>query len=77
MTVFDLKVGESAKVKCVAGEGPATERLRSLGLKEGVRVKALAFSLFNGGILVAFDEVRVGIRKNLAKMIEVEREGQG
>ena len=75
MTVFDLKTGERAVVLKVNIGGAAAARLKALGLAAGTRVEALAFSLFNSGILLGFNAVKLGMRKSLAQKIEVEREG--
>ena len=71
MTVFDLKEGTSGKVVRMDITGPAATRLKALGLVAGVEVRALAFSLFKGGVLIGFGAVRLGMRKALAKKIEV------
>lgn len=73
MSVFDLKKGESGRIISVAVDGAAGERLRSLGVTVGQRVKAIAFSLLNGSVLIAAGYNRIGIRKSVAQRIEVEK----
>lgn len=71
MSVFDLKKGEEAKIVSVAVDGAAGERLSSLGIKKGQRVKVIAFSLFSGSVLISVGYNRVAIRKSVALRIEV------
>ncbi|MBD5631723.1 MAG: ferrous iron transport protein A [Clostridia bacterium] len=72
MSVFDLKMGESGKISRINLTGAAKARLTSLGIKEGQRVEVLSFSLFKSSVLISCAAVRVGVRKSLARKIEVE-----
>lgn len=72
MSVFDLKMGESATVISVAVDGAAGERLLSLGVKSGQTVTAVAFSLFKGSVLITVGYNRLAIRRSVAQRIEVE-----
>ncbi|MBD5584739.1 MAG: ferrous iron transport protein A [Clostridia bacterium] len=72
MNVFDLKMGEVAKIRRIDLTGSALERLLSLGLAVGETVEVLSYSLFKGSVLISCNAVRVGVRKSLAKKIEVE-----
>ncbi len=72
MSVFDLKKGESATVTAVAVDGAAGERLASLGVKQGQKITAVAFSLFKGSVLITVGYNRLAIRKSVARRIEVE-----
>ena len=73
MSVFDLKAGESAKIVKIDINGNAFARLQSLGIAVGKKVTVLAFSLFKTGVLIGCGAVRVGVRKQLAKLIGVEK----
>ncbi|MDE5943759.1 MAG: ferrous iron transport protein A [Clostridia bacterium] len=73
MSVYDLKAGESAKIVKIRISGSGAERLNSLGFEEGKIVTVLAFSLFKTGVLLGCGAVRVGVRKELARLIEVEK----
>lgn len=66
-----MKKGEEAEIVSVAVDGPAGERLSSLGIKKGQRVKVIAFSLFSGSVLIDVGYNRVAIRKGVALRIEV------
>ena len=73
MTVFNLRVGESANITKIALLGSAKKRLNSLGITVGSSVTVLAYSLFNSGVLISCGAVRVGLRKSLANLIEVKK----
>lgn len=73
MTVFDLKKGEQAKVTAIRLESGAAARLAALGLKKDTCIQILSFSLFKSAVLISFGAVRVGIRKSLAKAIQVAK----
>lgn len=72
MNVFDLKMGEIAKIKRIDLTGSALERLTALGLKVGEQVEVLSYSLFKSSVLISCNAVRLGIRKPLAIKIMVE-----
>lgn len=71
MSVFDLKAGECARITNIALEGGARSRLDALGIKVGEKVEVIAFSLFKSSVLISCAAVRIGVRKALAKKIEV------
>lgn len=73
MSVFDLKLGDQAKILKCAVNGSAETRLSSLGISVGSKITVLAYSLFKSSILIGCGAVRLGIRKSLAKSIEVEK----
>ena len=72
MSVFDLKKGQSGKIVKINIQGAAAQRLNALGFVCGARVRALAFCLFNSGILAGVGATRVALRKKVASLIEVE-----
>lgn len=71
MTVFDLKKGQSATVTAVKLGGGEGARLWALGLKNGIQVQVLSFSLFKSAVLVEFGGVRLAMRREFAQNIEV------
>lgn len=71
MSVFNLKKGEKATVSAVNVDGAAGQRLRSLGVVKGAQITMIAFSLFNGGVLISCGYNRIAIRKSVACRIEV------
>lgn len=74
MSVFDLKAGECAEISRINIDGSARLRLDALGIKVGEKVEVIAFSLFKSSVLISCTAVRVGVRKALAKKIEVRAE---
>lgn len=73
MSVFDLKAGEEAIILKTNFSGGAAARLAALGITAGKRVTVLAFSLFKSSVLIGCGAVRLGVRKSLARLIEVEK----
>lgn len=73
MNVFDLKMGEIAKIKRIDLSGSALERLNALGFKTGEQIEVLSYSLFKSSVLISCNAVRLGIRKPLALKIEVDK----
>lgn len=73
MKLSQIKIGESCEIIAVNLPHAECSRLASLGIKSGVRVEVLAFSLFKSGVLISFQGVRVGIRHELAQNIEVTK----
>ena len=73
MSVFDLKTGDVAEITKIGVTGGAASRLSSLGVTCGKRVTVLAFSLFKSSVLIGCGAVRLGIRKSLARQIEVKQ----
>ncbi len=73
MSVYDLKAGERAKIVRIEVSGSGAARLQSLGITVGKKVTVLAFSLFKTGVLIGCGAVRVGVRREIAKLIGVEK----
>lgn len=71
MSVFDLKQGETANITAVNVTGGALTRLNSLGISAGKQVTVISFSLFKSSVLLVCGGVRLGVRKAMAKSIEV------
>lgn len=73
MSVYDLKAGERAEIVSIEVSGSGAARLQSLGITVGKKVTVLAFSLFKTGVLIGCGAVRVGVRRDIAKLIGVEK----
>lgn len=73
MSVFDLSAGDSGYIKSSNLTGSAAARLSALGIVAGKKITVLSFSLFKSSVLIGCGAVRLGIRKSLAKQIEVEK----
>ena len=72
MSVFDLKQGETGVITKIELSGGARERLYSLGIREGEKIEVISFSLLKSSVLISCAAVRVGIRKSIARKIEVK-----
>ena len=73
MNIYELKTGERAKITKINLTGGGAARLNSLGVTAGKYVTVLSYSLFKSSILIGCGAVRVGIRKSLATLIEVDK----
>lgn len=71
MKVFDLEMGQTAKITRIDLDGSALERLNSLGVAVGGKIEVISFSLLKSSVLISCGAVRVGLRKSLAQKIEV------
>ncbi len=71
MNIYDLKQGETAHITAVNVAGSALTRLNSLGIGAGRQVTVISFSLFKSSVLIVCGGVRLGLRKAMAKNIEV------
>ena len=71
MKVFDLKMGETGVITRIDLAGGVREILSSLGIRVGERVEVISFSLLKSSVLISCSAVRVGLRKSIAKKIEV------
>lgn len=73
MSVFDLSAGDKAKIIKISAEGSVAARLLSLGIAVGKEIEVLSFSLFKSSVLIGCGAVRLGLRKNLALLLGVEK----
>ncbi len=75
-TFKDMKVGDCAVVKNVAGEGQLRKRMLDLGLTKGCRVKLIRMAPLGDPIEIELRGFRLTIRKNEAEIIELEIGGK-
>lgn len=73
ITLNELSVGEYAEVLKIETEKEVLERLKMLGIVVGSQVRMLKKTFFGNTFLVETDGVRIGMRKNPASKIFVER----
>lgn len=71
-TLRDLKVGESAKVVKLHGEGAVKRRIMDMGLTRGVEVAVRKVAPLGDPIEVTVRGYELSLRKADAEMIEVE-----
>ena len=71
-TLKDLKVGETAVVKRLHGEGPVKRRIMDMGLTKGVAVHLRKVAPLGDPMELTVRNYELSIRKADAEMIEVE-----
>ena len=71
-TLKDLKVGESAKVVRVHGQGAVRRRIMDMGITKGTTVKVRKVAPLGDPFELTVRGYELSIRKADAQMIEVE-----
>ena len=72
MTLEYLSVGDTAKVRNIVGDTPATERLMEMGLVPGVSVRVVKSAPFGDPIEIRVRGYSLAMRKAEAETIEVK-----
>lgn len=71
-TLKDLKIGESAVVKKLHGEGAIKRRIMDMGITKGTAVTVRKVAPLGDPIELTVRGYELSIRKDDAEMIEVE-----
>ena len=71
-TLRDVKVGETAKVVKLHGEGAVTRRIMDMGITKGVEVYVRKLAPLGDPIEVNVRNYELSLRKADAEMIEVQ-----
>ena len=71
-TLRDLKIGESAKVTKVHGEGALRRRIMDMGITKGVEVRVRKVAPLGEPIEITVRGYELTLRKTDAEMVEVE-----
>ena len=71
-TLKDVRVGKTAVVRRLHGEGPVKRRIMDMGLTKGVDVQIRKVAPLGDPIEVTVRGYELSIRKADAEMIEVE-----
>ncbi len=71
-TLRDVKVGETAKVVKLHGEGAVKRRIMDMGITRGVEVYVRKLAPLGDPIEVKVRDYELSLRKADAEMIEVE-----
>lgn len=74
MTLNDLSMGETGKVRSVDGDGAITRRLMEMGVVPGVNVKVLKSAPFGDPIEIRLLGYNLAVRRNEAAAINVSTE---
>ncbi len=71
-TLRDLRVGETAKVVRLHGEGPVKRRIMDMGITKGVEVYVRKVAPLGDPMELKIRNYELSLRKADAEMIEVE-----
>ena len=71
-TLKQIKVGETARVKKIGGEGPIKRRIMDMGITKGVEVYVRKVAPLGDPIELTVRGYELSLRKADAEMIEVE-----
>ena len=71
-TLRDLRVGETAKVVRLHGEGPVKRRIMDMGITKGVEIYVRKVAPLGDPMELKIRNYELSLRKADAEMIEVE-----
>ena len=71
-TLRDVKIGDTAKVKRLHGEGAVKRRIMDMGITKGVDVYVRKVAPLGDPIEITVRNYELSLRKEDASMIEVE-----
>ena len=71
-TLKDIKVGESATVIKLEGQGAVRRRIMDMGITKGVNIKVCKVAPLGDPIEIKVRGYQLSLRKDDAQMIEVE-----
>ena len=71
-TLKEVKVGQTAKVVKLHGEGPVKRRIMDMGITKGVEVTVRRVAPLGDPIEINVRDYELSLRKADAQMIEVE-----
>lgn len=71
-TLRDAAIGQTVKVKKLAGEGPVKRRIMDMGITKGVEIYVRKVAPLGDPIEVTVRGYELSLRKADAEMIEVE-----
>ena len=72
MTLRDVKVGDTVKVRKLTGEGAIKRRIMDMGITKGVEVYVRKVAPLGDPVEVTVRGYELSVRKADAEMIEVE-----
>ena len=71
MTLANLEIGATAKVKRVTGQGAITKRLMEMGIVPGVSIRVIKSAPFGDPIEIRVKGYNLAMRRNEAEVIEI------
>jgi ferrous iron transport protein A len=72
MTLKDVKVGESCRVKRIHGEGALKRRIMDMGITKGAEIFVRKVAPLGDPVEITVRGYELSIRKGDAQLIEVE-----
>ena len=72
MTLRDVKIGSTVRVKKLTGEGAVKRRIMDMGITKGVEIYVRKVAPLGDPIEVTVRDYELSIRKADAAMVEVE-----
>ena len=72
MTLRDVKIGDTCKVKRIHGEGALKRRIMDMGITKGVEIYVRKVVPLGDPIEITVRDYELSIRKGDAELIEVE-----
>ena len=72
MTLRDVKIGSTCKVKRIHGEGALKRRIMDMGITKGVEIYVRKVAPLGDPVEVTVRDYELSIRKGDAELIEVE-----
>ncbi|MDE5621228.1 MAG: ferrous iron transport protein A [Ruminococcus sp.] len=72
MTLKDVKIGQTVKVKKISGEGAVKRRIMDMGMTKGAEVHIRKVAPLGDPIEVTVRGYELSLRKADAEMVEVE-----
>lgn len=72
MTLKDVKVGKTCKVKRISGEGALRRRIMDMGITKGVEIYVRKVAPLGDPVEIMVRNYELSLRKADAELIEVE-----
>ncbi len=72
VTLQQLQVGATARIKSIQTESSTNQRLMTLGLLPGTSIKKIQIAPLGDPIAIEFNGQRISLRKSEAAFIELE-----
>ncbi|MDD6334839.1 MAG: ferrous iron transport protein A [Clostridia bacterium] len=72
MTLKDVSVGQTVKVRRLSGEGPVKRRIMDMGITKGIEIYVRKVAPLGDPVEVTVRGYELSIRKADAEMVEVD-----
>ena len=72
MTLKDVSVGQTVKVRRLSGEGPVKRRIMDMGITKGIEIYVRKVAPLGDPVEITVRGYELSIRKADAEMVEVE-----